>query len=359
MITGQLRNILWPEESTFMKIDRALSIQQPFAWAVVANVKKTENRTWHTDFRGTIAIHASTSFTVVNAFRKDTGCEYFSKKHLTFGAIIGFADVIDVSIYGPAQENDPFACGPYCWTMANGRFLKKPIPLKGKLNLFKLDPTTIAALAKAETFEMDLQDDPLAKQASHAMTGEPDPFECYAQLCDDFLHTPDYQHQVAIWADRMIEQWPDLPEGYANKSFSELSKDEFSNAYALAKKAVELDPEYAAAQLAAAQASQWLDKKKDAYKHITRFVELAADDSMAYVLLAQVHTHFEDYEAAANEYQRSLSMTDDNPLAYEGLIGIHRQEGRMKEAKRLIEQALSLWPDDEVFLNLRSEIAKR
>src|SRR5258708_38096209 len=38
---------------------KALSIQQPWAWAILAGVKTVENRTWRTFHRGPLLIHAS------------------------------------------------------------------------------------------------------------------------------------------------------------------------------------------------------------------------------------------------------------------------------------------------------------
>jgi ASCH domain len=134
---------------------RALSVRQRWAWAICAGVKKTDNRTWTTERRGTIAIHASTSTQVVNSYHKDSGCDAMHRKNFVFGAIIGFADIVDVASYGRQHEDDPFAEGPYCWTMRNGRFLKEPIPLPGKLNLFKLSPAIQDSLRAAQTFEVE------------------------------------------------------------------------------------------------------------------------------------------------------------------------------------------------------------
>jgi len=140
VLNRSVSGILKLEERSQMSELRALSIRQPWAWAVCAGVKRTENRSWTTEHRGTIAIHASTSMQIVNAFKRESGCEHFSGEWFKTGAIIGLADIVEIASYGPQHESDPFAEGPYCWTMSNGRFLKEPIPLPGKLNLFKLAP---------------------------------------------------------------------------------------------------------------------------------------------------------------------------------------------------------------------------
>ncbi|QDT02214.1 ASCH domain protein [Rubripirellula lacrimiformis] len=79
---------------------RCLSVRQPWAWGICAGIKTVENRTWTTQHRGRIAIHASTSAQVVNAIRKTTGSDSVHRDAFNFGAIIGFADIVDVSSYG-------------------------------------------------------------------------------------------------------------------------------------------------------------------------------------------------------------------------------------------------------------------
>ena len=86
---------------------------------------------------------------IVNAFKRQSGCEHFSGEWFKTGAIIGLADIVEIASYGPQHESDPFAEGPYCWNMSNGRFLKEPIPLPGKLNLFKLTPEVQQRLREA------------------------------------------------------------------------------------------------------------------------------------------------------------------------------------------------------------------
>lgn len=42
---------------------KALSIRQPWAWAIVNAGKRVENRTWETRYRGPILIHAAKGVT--------------------------------------------------------------------------------------------------------------------------------------------------------------------------------------------------------------------------------------------------------------------------------------------------------
>lgn len=42
---------------------KALSIRQPWAWAILNADKDIENRDWRTNFRGRIAVHAAKTMT--------------------------------------------------------------------------------------------------------------------------------------------------------------------------------------------------------------------------------------------------------------------------------------------------------
>ena len=41
---------------------KALSIKQPWAWAIIHAGKNVENRTWATSYRGPLLIHAGKTF---------------------------------------------------------------------------------------------------------------------------------------------------------------------------------------------------------------------------------------------------------------------------------------------------------
>jgi len=44
---------------------KALSLRPAWAWAVIHAGKDVENRAWYTQYRGSLAIHASSNFTGV------------------------------------------------------------------------------------------------------------------------------------------------------------------------------------------------------------------------------------------------------------------------------------------------------
>jgi hypothetical protein len=188
-------------------VTRGLSIQAPWSWAVVAGPdplagrawKPVENRTWHTDFRGHVAVQSSTAKSSMSedimafilggimtpeeiaaagknlsqaklpAGLDDPNIDQKTNPFFHFGAIIGTVEIVGCVAYDPDQQDFAAVCraagygrwldkypnaaywafGPYCLLLDNARQFTQPIPAKGRLNIYRLDPPQIAAVARA------------------------------------------------------------------------------------------------------------------------------------------------------------------------------------------------------------------
>lgn len=138
----------------------ALSVRQPWAHAIVKGWKDIENRKWNTRQRGLVCIHASAfnrrTFDedlegyseVVNDY-VNTSCgetpSTFMAKDLTFGAIIGVARIVDVTM----RHSSPWFFGKYGFVLDDQQILAEPIPVKGALGFFDWRPRKIEAPAPA------------------------------------------------------------------------------------------------------------------------------------------------------------------------------------------------------------------
>lgn len=123
---------------------KALTIQQPWAWAIAEGIKQVENRVWSTSHRGELAIHAGKKW-------DEAGREFLERlghsvpDDLPRGAIVAVVDLVDVvpydgsqpQLFGPNLSADPFACGPQCWLLENVRRLDQPIPCRGAQGLWE------------------------------------------------------------------------------------------------------------------------------------------------------------------------------------------------------------------------------
>lgn len=103
----------------------ALSIRQPWASLIVEGRKDIENRTWRTEHRGPILIHAAKT---PDHEARDRLCRYGDPS----GGIIGIAEVVDCV----TGHQSPWFSGPIGWVLANPRRLKLT-PCAGRLGLFR------------------------------------------------------------------------------------------------------------------------------------------------------------------------------------------------------------------------------
>jgi len=116
---------------------RALTICQPWAWAVMEGIKRYENRVWDTRYRGPLVIHAGKSrkwLCGVDSLHH-MGFE-LDERELTFGAIVGVDDLVECHRRSRMNTADPFAEGPFCWEVLRPRKLIEPIPYQGRQGLF-------------------------------------------------------------------------------------------------------------------------------------------------------------------------------------------------------------------------------
>ena len=123
-------------------MNKALSIRQPWAWLIAKGIKDGENRTWKTNYRGLIYIHAGTKF---DDEGYEIACEILKTHHPNIeipaknefykGGIVGMADIIDCVEY----LNSPWFFGPHYFIFKNQNEIA-PYKCKGRLGLFNIRP---------------------------------------------------------------------------------------------------------------------------------------------------------------------------------------------------------------------------
>lgn len=120
---------------------RAISVRQPWAWLIVAGVKRVENRTWATSFRGPLLIHASQTVDLNTAELDDlrrqlagVGVDLPEKLHT--GGIIGQVNLVDcVTECEDAEDADWHDPGLYAFILRDAVVLPFR-PMRGKLRFF-------------------------------------------------------------------------------------------------------------------------------------------------------------------------------------------------------------------------------
>ena len=123
---------------------KVISIKEPFATLIKDKVKIYENRSWKTNYRGEIYIHAILSLS--KSDNADTAKKYL-KTDINPGYILCRCELVDCipmtkdfiehinketneSKYGRYEE------GRYAWKLKVLEVLKEPIKAKGKLGIW-------------------------------------------------------------------------------------------------------------------------------------------------------------------------------------------------------------------------------
>lgn len=128
---------------------KIISVRQPWASAIVQGIKPVENRSWVTNYRGQVLIHAGVSRRDLKHLNCTPLDQYADSLDLTFGAIIGLARIIDcvpLSDLPASLRGNPFASGPYCWILEDARAIESPIPCRGQLGLFNAPADIVRSL---------------------------------------------------------------------------------------------------------------------------------------------------------------------------------------------------------------------
>ena len=140
---------------------KALSIKQPWADLIVSGVKDIENRTWKTNFRGRVYVHASqkeadrpfgfSRFTSEQIHSMNIPlCFYFTYK---YSAIIGEVDIVDCvlshsSIWAEHEtvkkkDGKEIIVPVWNWVLANPIKYDNPIlNVKGALSFWEYERRT-------------------------------------------------------------------------------------------------------------------------------------------------------------------------------------------------------------------------
>lgn len=120
---------------------KAITIQNPWAGLIVAGVKRVENRSWPTRFRGELAIHAGKGRGWMKAAPAWVR-ELPAAGEPVFGAVIGTVKVVDclrLDEYRARYGEDPFASGPWCHVYEDPKPLAEPVACRGGLSLWSWD----------------------------------------------------------------------------------------------------------------------------------------------------------------------------------------------------------------------------
>lgn len=117
---------------------KAISIRQPWAWAILHAGKNIENRDRRWSLRGRIVIHASATMTrdevaaiedLARTWRVPSRADFRACGLL--GALVGTIEIVDCV----RESTSPWFFGPFGLVLREPRPFKTPIPYRGALGV--------------------------------------------------------------------------------------------------------------------------------------------------------------------------------------------------------------------------------
>lgn len=126
---------------------KALSVRQPWAWAILHAGKDVENRSWRTKYRGWVLIHAARRIDrgALAQLRGDRpAITWPAERELVTGALLG-----RVLLTGCTEMHWSWWAEPGCWhwDLELPRPFAEPVPWRGSLGLFTVPDEAIPAVS--------------------------------------------------------------------------------------------------------------------------------------------------------------------------------------------------------------------
>ncbi len=129
---------------------KVLSLTEPYATIIKEGKKKIETRSWKTNYRGKLYIHAS-STKIPKEYRENKDLmNLVDINNLNYGYIVCSCELIDcvkmtdefiekVKLNNEEYISGIYARDRYAWILKNIQILDKPIKAKGHLGIWNFD----------------------------------------------------------------------------------------------------------------------------------------------------------------------------------------------------------------------------
>lgn len=137
---------------------KVISVKEPFATLIMNGDKLIETRSWKTNYRGELFIHASGKSLAKEFLTNDFVIDFIKDMDMNYGNIICKVNLIDC-IYMDTKfiehikrnkkeyNYGEYKIGRYAWVFNNVEPIY-PIPTKGKLNIWNYDSDYILLKVK-------------------------------------------------------------------------------------------------------------------------------------------------------------------------------------------------------------------
>ena len=132
--------------NSYVMYMKVLSIKEPFATLIKDGIKQIETRSWKTNYRGKLFIHASLTKNNKSIIGRNELLKLIENKEMNYGNIICECELVDCIYMDEKFLNEiknnhiEYICGHYdigryAWIFTNVKPIK-PIPAKGRLGIW-------------------------------------------------------------------------------------------------------------------------------------------------------------------------------------------------------------------------------
>jgi hypothetical protein len=127
---------------------KAISMTQPWAQAMFLDLKHYETRSWQTNYRGILLIHAAKGFPqYAKEFARTERALGRGNVRLAFGAIIGKVELVNIyrtevvapKLTGIERLYGDYSDGRFAWEVIKPQLFAEPIPYRGQLSIFEVE----------------------------------------------------------------------------------------------------------------------------------------------------------------------------------------------------------------------------
>jgi hypothetical protein len=130
---------------------KALTVIQPWATLLAIGAKRIETRSWKTNYRGPLAIHAAARFpkSVLELCLHPEFAMALSGQSIETGRVLAIGELVDCvdtaalvarGLSDREQLFGDFSAGRYGWVIAGVQVLSPPAPVAGSLGLWDWAP---------------------------------------------------------------------------------------------------------------------------------------------------------------------------------------------------------------------------
>ena len=132
-----------------------LSVRQPWAWCIVNGHKDVENRTWATQHRGDLLIHAGQVFDQEGLlWVRQRFPRLALPEHFPLGGVVGSCQLLNCT----QASSSPWFMGPYAFVLWGAKPMPL-VPLRGRLGLWEVPITSeLHAAMRSSTHPAELAD---------------------------------------------------------------------------------------------------------------------------------------------------------------------------------------------------------